>query len=72
MRSKVHPCEAGSPPHPLRQSRNSLPTGRHGPPQGPCQLAANAGHNPTWVHIFIQAIKRCRKHLRLVPRLIPY
>ena len=38
---KAPPCSAaGSPPHPLRQSRNSLPSGRHGPPQGPCQLAA--------------------------------
>ena len=25
-----------------------------------------------WVRIFIKAIKHCRKHLRLIPRLIPY
>ena len=25
-----------------------------------------------WVRIFIEATKHCRKHLRLIPRLIPY
>ena len=34
--------------------------------------ARSRNHRVTWVRILIKAIKHCRKHLRLIPRLIPY